>query len=297
MHQAVVERQQQRMVRMQLPSVKVSCVLMATLRAASSYHGATPSVCAAPCNKPLSKLTSAYPIAVERGGGESSLIEVVLSARRSCVLRCGSLFERDLLVLTLKEFLKEWPPPGAKPQPLLTNGITIDVAISQDTAASGGGGWFGLSAGPAAAASSSSSRPAPFARGASSGQLIHIKREGLTKPLTGAPLLHETLLAAPSKMLHADGAEYSWFRTARTGGRALVPHAYGPSYMPTADDFGCMLTVVCLPYARKYQQQRQRNPPCRLRSSCQPDGQACSCPDEEDRCGQSSGYGTFRQRW
>ena len=185
--------------------------------------------------KPLSSFTSARTVTSHEGADESQrgrLVELVLSARRSCVLRCASSFERDLLVLTLHAFLREWPPPGCPPVPLLTNGLVLELAIASTEAEKEREGR------------------APAGAQASGGHLIATQRQGLTKPLRGAVSVHDEIIAVPLKLLHADGIEYSWFRTARTGGRTLIVHAVGPSYVPSADDFGCNLMVVCLPYAR-----------------------------------------------
>ena len=183
--------------------------------------------------KPLSKFTKAYAASSEADG---CVLELVLSARRSCVLRCASKFERDLLMLTLVAFVREWPPSGCAPTPLLTNGIVLELAIAaneEDGRPTGGGGRVG----------------SPV-RADSSGQLIPTLRQGLTKPLRGAVSLQDEIVAAPSRALNADGLEYCWFRTTRTGGRSLIMHARGPSYAPCADDFGCHLTLACIPFSQ-----------------------------------------------
>ena len=206
--------------------------------------------------KPLSVQTLVY--ALPESGDR--LLELVLSARRSCVLRCATPFERDLLVLTLKSFLREWPPAGSSATPLLTSGVMLETLVTNDDgngsvgggggSPNGGGGGGGRAA---RGASWQSQQLLPSNRtsscGSSSGRLHHVARSGLTRPLAGPAAVGDELIAMPSKALHSEGIEFSWFRTARTGGRTLIPGAASANYVPTADDFGCVLTLVCLPYA------------------------------------------------
>ena len=54
---------------------------------------------------------------------------------------------------------------------------------------------------------------------------------GGRRPLRGAVSLHDEVFAAPSKCLHADGLEYSWFRTVRRG-CGWHPTSPGPRALP-----------------------------------------------------------------
>ena len=177
----------------------------------------------------------------------------MLSARRSCVVRCATAFERDLLVLSLREYLREWPPHGSLPRPIITDGAQLEVTMDDEGGGGGGGGGgSGGGSGGGGGGGGVMSRLSFAGGGSPSSQhLIHVQRVGLTKPLQGPASTLRQLVVTPSKLLHADGVHYCWFRTVRTGGRALIPHATGPTYAPTADDFGTILTVVCIPYARK----------------------------------------------
>ena len=61
-------------------------------------------------------------------------------------------------------------------------------------------------------------------------------------------MLGEPLLASTPRALHASALEYGWYRTARNGVRALIRGAAGPSYCPTADDLGCVISVEVTPW-------------------------------------------------
>ena len=133
------------------------------------------------------------------------------------MMRASSAWERDLVALSLRTFLTEYPPLDMPPTPLLLEPLTVSVEddSDDDEPASGAGGG-GEAAAP-------------------------------TEPLSGVPLLGDPLVASTPRALHASSLEYGWYRTARNGVRALIRDAAGPSYCPTADDLGCMLSVEVTP--------------------------------------------------
>ena len=137
------------------------------------------------------------------------------------MMRASSAWERDLVALSLRTFLTEYPPLDMPPTPLLLEPLTVSVEDDSDSdepasGAGGGGGGRGEAAAP-------------------------------TEPLSGVPLLGDPLVASTPRALHASSLEYGWYRTARNGVRALIRDAAGPSYCPTADDLGCMLSVEVTP--------------------------------------------------
>ena len=165
-------------------------------------------------------------------GADGEVLELVLSARRSYLIKCANTLQRDLVILTLQAYLREWPPVGCAPPPMLADGISVSLAMPVSPPST-----------PAASAASPS-----LSRGET--RLINVNGDGLKRPLARAPTTDDTLMVGASKVIYGDGLEYTWFRIARTGGRSLIPYAHGPVYSPTADDFGCGLLVVAVPYSK-----------------------------------------------
>ena len=168
-----------------------------------------------------------------RGGGgggtrgDEAVLELVVSARRSYMIQCATQLERDVLVSTIRAFVREWPPVGSPPLPMLVDGIIVEVGFSGSSLSTGGGsGGVGAGCGGEVACVSPDGG-------------VSASPDDLRRPLSSAAMLGDRLIVTPSKLIHGEGVEYTWFRIARTGGRALIPYARGPEYAPTADDFGC----------------------------------------------------------
>jgi hypothetical protein len=188
------------------------------------------------------------------GAGDDAngeVMELVMSERRSYLIKCPNTRSRDVLILTLRGYLREWPPTGCSPPPLLLDAITLEVSMKTN-----------------ATISSSDSPRQSHGSAGRGGSLLQMKGEGIRRPLTRAPTLEEVLMVTTARTMYADGVEYTWFRIARTGGRSLIPYAQGPNYSPTADDFGCGLVVVAVPYQirkvpRRAAPEVGRQPPAR----------------------------------
>ena len=188
------------------------------------------------------------------GAGDDAngeVMELVMSERRSYLIKCPNTRSRDVLILTLRGYLREWPPTGCSPPPLLLDAITLEVSMKTN-----------------ATISSSDSPRQSHGSAGRGGSLLQMKGEGIRRPLTRAPTLEEVLMVTTARTMYADGVEYTWFRIARTGGRSLIPYAHGPNYSPTADDFGCGLVVVAVPYQirkvpRRAAPEVGRQPPAR----------------------------------
>ena len=55
------------------------------------------------------------------GAGDDAngeVMELVMSERRSYLIKCPNTRSRDVLILTLRGYLREWPPTGCSPPPL-----------------------------------------------------------------------------------------------------------------------------------------------------------------------------------
>ena len=183
------------------------------------------------------------------GAGEDAngeVMELVMSERRSYLIKCPNTRSRDVLILTLRGYLREWPPTGCSPPPLLLDVITLEVSMKSN-----------------ATVSVSDSPRQSHGSAGRGGSLLQMKGEGIRRPLTRAPTLEDILMATTARTMYADGVEYTWFRIARTGGRSLIPYAQGPNYSPTADDFGCGLVVVAVPYQIRKVPEVGRQPPAR----------------------------------
>ena len=166
--------------------------------------------------KPLSKHTR-----LVLDGSEPTLFLLQISGRRAYVLAAASSWERDLIALTLRAFLDEFPPADTPPTPLLLEAVTVDVVPP-------------LRPEPDGVSERSDGSPPPPAT---------------PEPLSAPPVLHSSLRAVVPRAVHASGVEVAWYRTARNGVRTLVPGSFSSAYSPTADDLGCVLAVEAIPYA------------------------------------------------
>ena len=140
---------------------------------------------------------------------DSTTFELYTSARRKYLLRASSLWERDLLALTLRSFTSEFPTADMPTTPIMLEPVAIELVDADDIEA------------------------AVLA----SGEL-----------LTSPPMVADVLRATTPKALHATGTEFAWYRTTRNGVRTNIEFARSPVYSPTADDLGCLLTVEAVPY-------------------------------------------------